>query len=153
MKLAYSETYKVSKTFDAPLDFVYSWCTDFQEDDLKMIGSKNIRRIHEKTKDRVIWTVEGRTTPAGTQGVRAVWLKPPNGWRLESAGDGFEVGEYKLRSLGKNRTRLDMTFTAFAERKSGIESSASYVKDANAHWEGYGAQLMKDYSRSLGQKR
>ena len=149
MKPAYSETYKITKTFNAPLDFVYSWCTDFQEDDLKMIGSKRIRHIHEKTKDRVIWTVEEKGTEPAVQPVRVVFLRPPNSWHLVASGDESEVGDYVLTSIGKNKTRLDMTFTALASKKSALESQEAYIKDADEHWLKYGAALEKDYRRSL----
>ena len=82
MKTAFSETYRASKTFNAPLKFVYDWCTDFAEDDLKIIGSKNKRILHEKTNDRVIWTVEGKSLTGDTDPVRVVWLSPPNAWHL-----------------------------------------------------------------------
>ena len=149
MKQSYSETYKLSRTFKAPLDFVYDWCTDFQEDDLKMIGSKNIRHLHEKTKQRVIWTIEGKALEGKVNPVRVVWLRPPNAWHLESMGDGFEVGDYTLKSVGKNKTRLDMVFTATAPKKSGLQSQKEYLDEAHEHWDNYGPALEKDYAKSL----
>ena len=49
------EVYNVSKTFDAPLEFVFDWCTDFREDDGKMVGSKAKHRFLERTDERVVW--------------------------------------------------------------------------------------------------
>jgi len=149
MKTAYSVTYKVSKTFDAPLGFVYSWCTDFQEDDLRMIGSKNKRNLHEKSGKRVIWTVEGEKLPSGTDPVRVVWLMPPDSWHLESCGDVYEIGDYKLTSIGKNRTRLDMTFTETRAKKRDLRSRAEYEAEAIDHWEKYGKALERDYRKSI----
>ena len=149
MKPVFSQTYKVSKTFNAPLGFVYDWCTDFAEDDMKMIGSKRIRNLHEKTKARVIWTVEGKDLKGKTDPVRVVWLRPPNAWHLETCGDGSEVGDYKLASIGKNRSRLDMVFTETFASKSEVPSKKELLDVAVDHWEGYGAALERDYRKSL----
>jgi hypothetical protein len=149
MKTVYSETYKVSKTFNAPLDFVYSWCTDYREDDMKMTGSKYKRYIHEKTRDRVIWTVEGKNLPSKTEPVRVVWLRPPDAWHLETCGDGSEIGDYKLTALGKNKTRLDMTFTETHANREDVESRESYEAETLDHWNKYGKYLERDYKKSL----
>ena len=51
-----SQTYGLSKVIEAPLPFVYEWCTDFREDDADLTGSQSKTRILEKTKTRVIMT-------------------------------------------------------------------------------------------------
>ena len=149
MKSAFSITYKVSKTFKAPLDFVFTWCTDFQEDDLKMIGSKNRRNIVEKTKRRVIWTVEGKKLPTQTDPVRVVWLRPPNSWHLEGCGDVSETGEYRLTTAGKSKTRLDMTFTETYSERSKVPSKKELEAEARDHWVHYGKHLEEDYRASV----
>ncbi len=149
MTTAYTVSYSVSKTFNAPMSFVYSWCIDFREDDMKMIGSKNKRSIHEKTGRRVIWTVEGKNLPTNTEPVRVVWLRPPNAWHLESCGDGSEIGDYRLTAVGKNRTRLDMTFTETHPDKTHMPSKKELEREAVDHWEKYGRFLEKDYEASL----
>jgi len=148
MRTAYSQTYKLSRTFNAPLGFVYSWCTDFEGDDLRMIGSRNVRNIHEKTKRRVIWTVEGKKPPAGTDPVRVVWLRPPDSWHLETCGDGSEVGDYKLIPIGKDRTRLDMSFTETHADKRDVPSAESLKAEAEEHWKHYSRYLELDYGKS-----
>jgi len=149
MKAAYAKTYKIAKTFNAPIGFVYSWCTDFRGDDLTMIGSKNVRNIHEKTGKRVIWTVEGEKPAAKTDPVRVVWLSPPDSWHLETCGDGNEIGDYKLTPVGKNRTRLDMTFTETYRSKKGIPSKKELKAEAVDHWKTYCRFLEQDYKKSL----
>jgi hypothetical protein len=149
LKPAFAETYKVSKTINAPLDFVYDWCTDYREDDLKMIGSKNKRNIHERTEERVIWTVEGMKLPSGTEPVRVVWLRPPNAWHLETCGDGNEVWDYKLAPLSKNRTRLDIAFTELSIDRAKLQSREDYVAETLDHWDRYAESLERDYRKSL----
>jgi hypothetical protein len=41
---------RVSKTINAPLRYVYEWCTDFREDDPQITGSKSQRKVLEKTR-------------------------------------------------------------------------------------------------------
>jgi hypothetical protein len=142
-------TYRISKTFNAPLRFVYSWCTDYREDDMKMIGSRKRRHILERTRKMIIWRVEGKEVKSEFDPIRAVWLRPPDSWHLECCGDETEVGEYKLVPLGKEKARLDMTFrtTYYDQRK--VVSTKSYLRDARAHWDGYGRNLERDYRRSV----
>jgi hypothetical protein len=40
-------TYQVSKIINAPLKFVYDWCTDYREDNSNIIASKSKIRILE----------------------------------------------------------------------------------------------------------
>jgi len=47
--------YRYSVTFDAPINFVYEWCTDYREDDRKIMGANYRRIILEKNKRRVIY--------------------------------------------------------------------------------------------------
>lgn len=49
------KTYELSQTFNAPLDFVFKWCTDFREDDPKMVGSTAKRTFLERTDKRIVW--------------------------------------------------------------------------------------------------
>lgn len=141
------ETYRVSKTIKAPLKFTYAWCTDFREDDPKMIGSKNRRHILEHTRKRVIWVVAGKK--GKPDAVRVVWLHPPDSWHLETCGDETEVGEYRLTPLGKEKTKLEMTFRATYYDRKDVESRESYEAEAMSHWDSYAKYLERDYERSL----
>jgi hypothetical protein len=149
LKKTFVETYRISKTFNAPLGFVYKWCTDYQPDDPKMIGSKNRRNILERSKRNVIWRVQSKSKVKGYEGVRAVWLKPPNAWHLDTCGDGREVGDYKLTRLSKTRTRLDMKFQVTYNYAGQIESKKSWIADLKSHWDSYGRYLEKDYRRHI----
>jgi hypothetical protein len=68
---------------------------------------------------------------------------------LETCGDGNEVGDYRLTSVGKNRTRLDMTFTETYRTKKGVPSKKELREEALDHWKGYGKHLELDYKKSL----
>ncbi len=141
-----SQTYKLSQKFDAPLDYVFAWCTDFREDDnQKYLGSKTQRKIIEKTGEHVIWRVRYKDGKGFKEGVRAVWLHPPDGWHLDTCGDGREVGDYKLKSLGKTKTRLDMKFAVTYESKKDVEDRDEWEEDGKKHWKIYRKALEADF--------
>jgi hypothetical protein len=50
-----THTYHVSEIINAPLRFVFDWCTDFREDDNQITGSKTLRKIMQRTKRRAIY--------------------------------------------------------------------------------------------------
>jgi hypothetical protein len=140
------DSYKVSKIINAPLSYVFRWCTDFREDDPKITGSKSQRRILSKTKKQVIYAQlyndeKGKERVA----VDIVTLKPPKSWHLDYYGEeDDETGEYKLTSLGKNRTRLDMLF----KEKWKIPSpptKAWQIEHTSEIWDKYVAALERDY--------
>ncbi len=150
MKNAICKTYRISETFDAPKNFVFDWCTDFREDDYKMTGSTARRQFLERSKDRIVWIVKYKDGKRSVEGVRAVWLKPPNSWHFDTCGDGREVGDYNLRELRSGKTRLDMVFTVTYDDPSKVESEAEWTKGAKQNWSVYGRFLEKDYKKSIG---
>lgn len=151
LRKAFSETYHVTETFNAPLGFVYKWCTDFREDDLKMVGSTTKRMILVRTKRLVVWgtKLKGAKTYAG---IRSVWLKPPNRWHLDAGGDKHLTGDYRLTSIGKTRTRLDMNFTEISEDRRKVQSRKSWESETQEEWDAYVRYLERDYQRYLKTK-
>ncbi len=144
-----TRTYRLSQTFNAPLGFVYKWCTDFREDDWKYTGSKARRTFLEKSKDKYIWKVRYREGRKTKEGVRVVWFRPPSAWHLDTCGDGREVGDYKLTPKGKDRTRLDMVFDVTYDDSRDVESKEEWERDSKEHWKLYAAALERDYKAKL----
>jgi hypothetical protein len=140
-----NQKYKLSQTFKAPLDYVFTWCTDYREDDAKFTGSKTVRKILEKNADRVIWRVRYKDGDDFQEGVRAVWLSPPKAWHLETCGDGREVGDFELTALGKSKTRLDMKFVVTYDSKDDVEDKDEWEEDGRKHWEIFKQALEEDF--------
>ncbi len=140
---------RVSKKIEAPLSYVFKWCTDFRDNDPEITGSKTLRRILEKTKKRVIYA-QVYNDDSGQQrfAVDIVALKPPRYWHLDYFGEeDDETGEYKLTSLGKSKTKLDMVF----KEKWKIQNPPSkewQVQHTSEVWDKYIAALEADYKKN-----
>jgi hypothetical protein len=139
-------TYRVAKTINAPLKFVYNWCTDYREDDNKLTGSKAQFKILQKTSRRVIYlrTVErdGKTLIA----VKMVTLRPPKGWNLDQVGEDENViGVYRLTRTEPEKTKLDMKFTE-KYKISDPPTKEQDRKQTDQMWDKYVAALEKDYA-------
>jgi len=143
-----SHTFHVAKVIQAPLRFVYDWCTDYRETDPQITGSKSKRRILLRANNRVIYTVTYRRGKQVKMAVDVVTLYPPKAWHLNFIGDeDDEQGDYVLTALGPLRTRLDMTFTEHYK----ILHAPSKLRDTEqVHevWDKYIAALEKSYLRS-----
>lgn len=115
--------YEVVKTINAPLSFVYDWCTDFREDDPKLTGSTSKMKIIEKTDKRAVYSREDIKDGITLQTKSVVTMVPPDRWYLEAKGDVADyTGEYRLFQDG-DATRLEMKFTRKykEERSPNIE--------------------------------
>jgi hypothetical protein len=139
-------TYHVTKTINAPLKFVYDWCTDYREDDNQITGSKTQFKILQKTKRRVIYLRTKELNGRTMVGVKMVTLRPPEAWHLDQVGEDEDViGTYKLSRLGPRKTRLDMTFTEMYKIK-GAPTKAEDEKDTREMWNQYVVAMQKDYA-------
>jgi hypothetical protein len=136
------------KIINAPVSFVYNWCTDYGEDDNKITGSKTRRIIIQKTKRRAVYISAFRWAGKSRYGVNIVTLRPPNRWHLDYAGEeADEIGDYRLTKLGPERTRLDMTFKEKYKIR-GAPTRKEDLKHTSEIWDRYVAALERDYARS-----
>jgi len=144
-----SHTIRVSKVINAPLTFVYKWCTDFREDDNKITGSTNRRRILQRTRKRVVYVTTYFSRPGvARMGVNMVTLHSPTSWHLEFIGEeDNEVGDYKLTRLGARKTRLDMRFLErYKVRRAPTQTED--LKHTEQLWDKFVAALERDYART-----
>jgi hypothetical protein len=142
------QTIKATKTINAPMKYVFNWCTDFREDDPALTNSTSQRKILERTKKRVVY-VSTYTGADGNEkvGVNIVTLKSPSSWHLEYLGEeDIEIGDYKLTSLGKNKTKLSMVFKESWKIKE--PTIQEQVDSTNKSWDMYTEALERDYASS-----
>ena len=139
-------TYRVMKIINAPLKFVFSWCTDYREDDNELTGSKAQLKILQKTSRRVIYLRTSEREEKTLITVKMVTLLPPKAWYLDQVGEDEEViGVYRLTRAGPEKTRLDMKFTE--KYKIGDPPTKEQDRDqTDQMWDKYVAALEKDYA-------
>ena len=141
--------YKHSHVLNVPIKFTYDWCTDYSPKDSKIVGSKFQRIILDKTRKRVVYAgykpgEDGKPKLA----VRLVTLHPGTySWHLDYfAEEDLEVGEYKLKRLGSNKTRLDMTFNNKWKHGKG-PSREEFEAGTKKVWDKYAPALERDYRK------
>ncbi len=80
-------------------------------------------------------------------GVDLITLKPPSSWQMEYYGeDNDEVGDYRLKSLGKNKTKIEMHFRN-KWKGSMVLSTKEKQKIESDVWDRYIAVLEEDFLR------
>lgn len=150
-----SRTYRFRTEFNAPLPFVYRWCTDYQPTDARLEHETFQRKILHRSRRKVVYEDLGET-PAGWWWRRhVVTLQPPNRWYSESVGNyrDFRL-EYELRELPGGRTEF-----RFRGRRvpsvlaSPNPSPRAYGREMAATWRHFGRQLEREYRRSLRGRR
>ena len=143
-----ARTTVLTKTVNAPLKFVFNWCTDYQESDPTITGSKRRRVILDRSKKRDVFAAlldeaDGKTHVS----VYDVKLRPPDSWHYDILDpDIIGTGEYKLKRLSSSTTQLRIVFKNRYKNLAKKESSEAYISRLNGLWDKYIATLEKDYS-------
>lgn len=100
---------QVVRTLLAPRDAAYAWLTDFEDADAERAGTViEVRRVVERTKDRVIY--EGETVMLGrrTFGRAEVTMTPPDRW-VAHVTAGPRTGSYTHYHLVPDGDRSRLT--------------------------------------------
>jgi hypothetical protein len=109
-------TIRVSRVVDAPLRYVYDWCTDYRPDDWRL-GREGARkptyRVLRVSPRRVIRV---RLAPNGPKepdiAVDLVRLDPPSDWHTDQIDETDRMAiDYHLVKLGPKKTRLELLVT------------------------------------------
>ncbi len=138
-------TYHVTALFEAPLNYVYKWCTDYREEDYLLTGSAARRHFVEKTKKNVAWITHTSRNGKESENIRVVTLSPPNKWSVSGFGEDLnEEGSYVLKPLGAKRTQLKMVFK-INYKAAAPEAKSTWEKRIGGNWEKYKAELEKDH--------
>lgn len=138
--------YRLNLTFEAPLRFVYGWCTDFREDDNRITGSSTKKHILSSSRKKVAWVLHNPMEGFEEERVRIVTLFQPDKWHLDGFGEGYDIeGDYELRPAGRSMTELRMVFVVNYKKKEP-EPEGKYVSDLAEEWSRYKTALEADYS-------
>ncbi len=144
-------TYRVRVEFDAPLDFVYRWCTDYTPEDAKYEGESFQRRILRRSRREVIYENLDEVGRGWWWSRYVVRLMPPRRWHADSIGSHRSVRlDYLLSRLPGDRTQLILT----ARRRPTIAgprnpSKAEWEREVGGSWQKLRRSLERDFrSRS-----
>ena len=129
-----TQTGRLSKIVDAPLRYVYDWCTDFRPDDRKFSRHKQRHRVVRVSPRRLVRikvVSNGDENP--TMAVELVRLSPPNAWHKDTIGEEeLDSIDYKLTALSPNRTRVSLVMVErwlipkFPKKADWLRSSSGY---------------------------
>jgi hypothetical protein len=148
--------YELKAEFDAPLDFVYRWCTDYTPQDAKVEGEDYTRRIVRRSPREVVYEDLSDSKEGWFWARHVVRLMPPNHWHSESVGSHRLISlDYRLTKQPGGRTRLTMKAH---RRQYGIgaknPTKAFWQRNAGRGWKNFGRSLERDYRKSRkGAKR
>ena len=143
----------VTKTINAPIKYVYEWCTDFRSDDGKFSSSKTRQRVIHVGSDRVVRIIEGVTPIESPKvAVELVRLIPPDAWHKDQIGvTDLDAVDYKLVRLGSGRTRVTLSLTERWMTRTHPTRS-QWVRNANERWDNLVAALEEDYRKGIPAK-
>jgi hypothetical protein len=142
--------YEVRATFQAPLEFVYRWCTDYTPTDARISGEGFDRRVVRRTRNAVVLEDLYDTGQGWIWLRRVVRLFPPARWRADSVGSDRAISvEYRLTEVSGNRTQL----TIRARRRPyGIGTKnpgkSTWERSVAANWANFGRALEREYRRT-----
>jgi len=139
--------YEIQRTFRAPLDFVYAWCTDYTSRDRTLQGETGSRQIIRKTARTVVYEDLDETPRGWMWSRQTVTLQPPNRWHAEA------VGNYRTWKLDYSLGELPDGLTEFTmrgERRAtplGVKNPPKAVleKELQTMWRNLGRALERDY--------
>jgi hypothetical protein len=132
-----TQTGRFSKIVDAPIRYVYDWCTDFGSDDAKLEGSSVRHRVVKVSPQRLVrvkFIRRGAKNP--TMSVEVVRLSPPTAWHKDTIGEEeLDSMDYKLTAMGPNKTRLSLVMV---ERWMipKFPKTADWVRASSEYWDG-----------------
>jgi len=142
--------YHIRVVFDAPMRFVYDWCTDYSPRDSRLEGESYTRKVLERSAERVLYE-DVEESPDGFHWARYdVELHPPSAWSMTSLGNRRTAkAEYRLTAMPDGRTELDLTLRRIPGPLPGrvLTKTEREAVLADA-WMKFKTALERDYRRS-----
>jgi len=139
--------YRVRIDFDAPLDYVFRWCTDYRADDPKRAQENFVRRVLERKRRSFVLQDLWKTPTIWYLNHNRTTLYPPDRWHVDSFGTLRTLSiDYQLHPLSRRRTRLEIRLLRRpTEAFPSQPSRAAYEGDLDRLWRHYARSLNQDY--------
>jgi len=143
-------SYEVRVEFNAPLDFVYRWCTDFTPEDSKLETEEYERRILRRSAREVVYEDLEDTQQGWVWSRHVVHLLPPNRWKSDSVGSlRVYALDYRLDRLPGGHTQLTLRAR---RRPYGIGKKnppkGQWERSTTAAWKSFARALERDYEKA-----
>ena len=141
--------YRILVDFNAPLPYVFRWCTDYRSDDAVRARESYDRRILRRTRNEVLfedlWWERDGWRWRRTQ----VRLHPPDRWHADSIGNIRDASiDYRLTELPEGRTRLELRMRRRpAVGRPGQPARGPFEKELRQLWSHFRRAMMRDYRR------
>jgi hypothetical protein len=147
----------VRVAFDAPLNYVFRWCTDYSPEDPSLEGDASAKRVVLSSSPREVRFEDLVENPAGgwMWSRWVVSLHPPNWWHGDSMGSTRDwSADYRLRSLSPARTELTFRGRRRPARLGGTRLTHRQVQtNLEASWKMLKKALERDFRKSRAPKR
>ncbi|MGA8663511.1 MAG: hypothetical protein WB809_00350 [Thermoplasmata archaeon] len=142
--------YEVRVTFDAPVEFVYRWCTDYTPQDARYEKDEYQRRILRRSPREVVYEDLSESKDGWFWSRHVVRLSPPNHWHSDTVGSHREYSlDYRLARLPGNRTRLTLKAR---RRPYGIggknPAKGPWEVSVAKSWRNFRRVLERDYQKA-----
>lgn len=150
---SFSVHYRFSQHFDVPARRAYSWCTDYDSNDLQLGGLRGKRRIQRLNEDTLILTDTQFAGKHKTVKKKLVKLYPKSlSWtntRISTEGRYSQFLYQILPERGGSRlvfTGSQMVpGTAGASRRAAL--AKKIAKEDSAEWRNFAKAMTKDLAR------
>jgi hypothetical protein len=140
---------RVRVAFRVPMDFAFTWCTDYTPEDAALEGESYQRKIVERSPRQVIFEDLEETDSGWIWARDVVALRPPNRWHMESAGSHRDVtADYTLTKLPDGRTQLELRWWRRPHAQGKKIPRAAREKETTKAWKKFAKAMERDYRES-----
>jgi len=147
--------YQVKVRFDAPLNFVYGWCTDYTPNDARLEGERFERRILRRSPRQVVYEDLEEMDGGWFWTRHYVRLQPPHRWHSDTVGSHRAyLLDYTLSKLPGDRTELTLTARRSPYGVGGPNPpKIEWERSVRKSWISFRRHLEKDYRSARSKKR
>ncbi len=138
--------YRIRVSFGVPLDFAFTWCTDYTPEDASLEGESYQRKIIERTSHRLIFEDLEESDDGWNWSRDVVTLRPPNRWHMDGIGNRRDVtADYVLSPLPDGRTRFDLRWSRRPKVPEGKKlTKADREASTMRAWKRFAAAMESD---------
>lgn len=122
---AFSVSYKFSQRFPVPARQAFGWATDYQPDDLALMGEDGKRTIRKLTRDAIVLREDIIQENKKVDKIKLVRLNPRNlSWHNIHIQGPNKYSEfiYEITPEGKARSKLTFTGLLLVYSKNRLDS-------------------------------